>query len=390
MHLVFATSIVPAGAPRSGYEIANRAILDAMRRAGVKVTVLGFSLPGSVEPAPDTVVLGSLDVRTDSAGVARKAKWLATALSRGMTFASAKLRVVSVDAVQNLLSRLEPIDGYVLNSVQLAAAYPEVFADKPALYVAHNVEYRSAEENAEAADGLAERLMYRREAKLLRSIEADLCRRARFVFTLAEEDRRLLAIASDVRSAALPLVTTDAAPAPRRRRETEFDATLIGTWTWAPNRIGLDWFLGEVLPLMGPGFSLAIAGRAPADLPSRYPGVRFVGAVDDAVEFVRRGKVVPLVSRAGTGVQLKSIETFELGLPSVATPRSLRGIAGVPANCVVAEDPRVFARALRDAVSGAAKDLDGRHFHAAQKRMLDQEIRRGLMQFGFVLERDAA
>jgi UDP-N-acetylmuramate dehydrogenase len=41
MHLVFATSIVPQGAPATGYEIANAAIIDALRRAGVRVTVLG-------------------------------------------------------------------------------------------------------------------------------------------------------------------------------------------------------------------------------------------------------------------------------------------------------------------------------------------------------------
>ncbi|MBN9550641.1 MAG: glycosyl transferase, partial [Alphaproteobacteria bacterium] len=46
MHLLFATSIVPDGALASGYEIANAAIIDALRRAGVRVTVIGFIWPG--------------------------------------------------------------------------------------------------------------------------------------------------------------------------------------------------------------------------------------------------------------------------------------------------------------------------------------------------------
>ena len=45
----------------------------------------------------------------------------------------------------------------------------------------------------------------------------------------------------------------------------------------------------------------------------------FVGRVPDAVAFVLSGRTVPLISRAGTGVQLKTIETFELGLPAVAS-----------------------------------------------------------------------
>ena len=67
MHLVFATSIVPHGAPATGYEIANAAIIDALRRAGVRVTVLGFAWPGKPPADPDsTIVLGEVDVRTDT------------------------------------------------------------------------------------------------------------------------------------------------------------------------------------------------------------------------------------------------------------------------------------------------------------------------------------
>ncbi len=56
-------------------------------------------------------------------------------------------------------------------------------------------------------------------------------------------------------------------------------------------------------------------------------------------DFVRSCAVIPLISRAGTGVQLKTIETFEMGLPSVATALSVRGIADIPGNCVVTDDP---------------------------------------------------
>ncbi|TGV51027.1 glycosyl transferase, partial [Mesorhizobium sp. M00.F.Ca.ET.149.01.1.1] len=51
MHLLFATSIVPDGALASGYEIANAAIIDALRRAGARVTVIGVSRRG--KPATD-------------------------------------------------------------------------------------------------------------------------------------------------------------------------------------------------------------------------------------------------------------------------------------------------------------------------------------------------
>ena len=92
---------------------------------------------------------------------------------------------------------------------------------------------------------------------------------------------------------------------------------------------------------------------------------------------MRTAAVIPLVSTAGSGVQLKTIETFELGLPSVATSRSLRGIDHRPDNCVVTDDPVAFAAALETAASDV-RDVDGGAFHRRQVRALNAAIRRGL------------
>ncbi|TIQ76073.1 MAG: glycosyl transferase, partial [Mesorhizobium sp.] len=187
MHLLFATSIVPDGALASGYEIANAAIIAALRRAGARVTVIGFTWPG--KPASDpqnTIVLGAVDVRTETASSLQKLAWVARAMLSGLTFASVKLRVVNDSEVRAAVERAGPFDGYVLNSVQFAGAFERLFGDRPSILVAHNVEHRSAQENAAAAAGLFQRLLFRREARLLKLVEQRLCRRARFVFTLAE------------------------------------------------------------------------------------------------------------------------------------------------------------------------------------------------------------
>lgn len=384
MHLLFATSIVPDGALASGYEIANAAIIEALRRAGVRVTVIGFTWPG--KPAADTqntVVLGSIDVRTESASTVQKLKWVGKALASGLTFASAKLRVVSDAEVRAAMERAGPFDGYVLNSVQFAGAFERFFANRPSIFVAHNVEHRSASENAGAARNLPERLLYSREARLLKVMEERLCGKARFVFTLAEEDRAALGVPSDERSAVLPLTTRAAAPIKSPRR-IECDAALIGTWTWQPNRIGLGWFLGNVVPHLRPDFRIRIAGSIPAGVKSPHPGVSFVGRVPDAQAFVRSAAVIPLISTSGSGVQLKTIETFELGLPSVATTRSLRGIGHRPENCVVTDDPVAFASALEAMVASTPADGDGTTFHRQQLRQMDRAIGRGLRALGHV------
>ncbi|ESY84294.1 glycosyl transferase [Mesorhizobium sp. LNHC220B00] len=384
MHLLFATSIVPDGALSSGYEIANAAIIAALRRAGARVTVIGFTWPGKAAADPEnTVVLGAVDVRTESASPLQKLAWVGKAIFSGLTFASVKLSAVSGHDVQAALERAGPFDGYVLNSVQFAGAFERVFEDRPSIFVAHNVEHLSARENAVAAPGIFQRLLFRREARLLKLVEERLCRRARFVFTLAEEDRVALGVASDDRSAVLPLVTGATAPARKGRRAIDCDAALIGTWTWQPNRIGLDWFLGKVVPHLRPGFRIRIAGHMPSGVTSAHPGVEFVGRVADARAFVRGAAVIPLISTAGSGVQLKTIETFELGLPSVATSRSLRGIDHRPDNCVVTDDPAGFAKAL-EAAAADIHDVDGSTFHRRQVKALDAAVRVGLEKIGAV------
>lgn len=379
MHLVFVTSIVPHAAPATGYEIANAAIIDGLRRAGVRVTVLGCSWPG-VQPAEpeSTIVLGEVDVRTDSASALQKVEWLGRAVAAGLTFSSIKLRAVTPADVQAALRSVEPYDGYIINAVQFAGAFEGLFDDKPSIFVAHNVEFRSAEENAAAATGPVQKFLYRREARLLKKIEERLCARASFVFTLAEDDRVALGVAARGRSAALPLVTRAAPPPAPSHRSIDCDAALIGTWTWHPNRIGLDWFLDAVVPLLPPDFRVRIAGATPAGLASPHRGVSFVGRVESATDFVRSAKVIPLISRAGSGVQLKSIETFELGLPAVATTRSLRGINHVPKNCVICDEPAEFAAALCRLAREESSDLDGREFYRRQRAALDAELVLGL------------
>ena len=390
MHLLFATSIVPDGALASGYEIANAAIIDALRRAGARVTVAGFIWPGKAASDPEnTIVLGAIDVRTENASPLRKLVWVAKAMLSGLTFASVKLRVLSDTDIRAAIEHAGPFDGYVLNSVQFAGAFENLFDDRPSIFVAHNVEHRSAQENAAAAGGFFQRLLFRREARLLKTMEERLCRRARFVFTLAEEDRAALGVASDDRSAVLPLVTRSSAPTQKDPRRIDCDAALIGTWTWQPNRIGLDWFLEKVVPHLRRNFRIRIAGNIPSGVTSTHPGVEFVGRVPDAQAFVRGGAVIPLISTAGSGVQLKTIETFELGLPSVATSRSLRGIDHRPVNCVVTDDAAEFAGAL-EAAAADVRDVDGNAFHRRQVKALDAAIRLGLERLGPVRQEVAA
>ncbi|WEZ84385.1 glycosyltransferase family 4 protein [Rhizobium sp. 32-5/1] len=386
MNLVLVSSLVPVENPSTGFDIANRVVFDALRALGHRVSVIGYLQPGQAPVSgSDTHLLGELEVTNAKVGPATKLRWLATAILNHTTLSSAKMLKAGEARIEALLRALQPFDGLVLNSVQLPAAYIDVLQRYPSVYIAHNVEAASALENAAAASGLIERFLFEREAFHLGKSERRLTQGAGCVWTFSEADRFGSGKLVSQRSSVLPLVTQWACPAAAAPAPIQHDLGLIGTWSWKANRIGLDWFLAEVAPLLPPDMTIAIAGHLKDSPTLSHPGVRFVGRVADAHDFVRASAVVPLVARGGSGVQLKTIETFELGMPSVATRASLRGIDTLPENCAVADDPAIFAQRLIERVAsvkaGNPGRISGSAFHAAQKSALLATMRQGLKNF---------
>lgn len=385
MHLVFASSLVPCGKPESGFDIANHAISAALKRAGVKVTHFGFKWPASELSDPDnTICLGEIDPRNANASTTEKLKWLATAMYEGLTFSSAKLRCLNEAQFSSAFSAIENVDGVIINGVPLAGAFEKTLTAKPYIYMAHNVEHISATASAKAAGGMFEKFMFKREAKFLEKLEKRLAKNAKFVLTLADEDRAPLGVNSDDKSLFLPLVT----PQPSKfsgGRIKAFDVGMIGSWTWAPNRIGLEWMLQDVMPHLPKGITVAIAGNLPVGFPQRDKRVQFLGRVNDAKDFERQCRVIALASREGTGVQLKSIEAFEMGLPAVATSSAMRAIAHCPSNVVVRDDAKGFADALAEQVlnvrTNLLTDIDGSDFRTSQMNRMGTVINTALEKF---------
>ena len=225
MHLVFISSLVPVANPASGYDIANRVIVDAIRLLGHRVSVIGFLQPGHEPAQPDQArLLGRLEVTNARVGKGQKALWLKDAFVHGEPVSVAKMHAVTPADIRSALSALAPVDGLVLNSVQLPGAFRDVFASFPAVFVAHNVEARSAADNARNADGRITRFLFERDSRLLAELERSLCAMSAHVFTLAEADRAALGVAGDDRSSVLPLVTSVMPPQTPSRAATVFAA----------------------------------------------------------------------------------------------------------------------------------------------------------------------
>ncbi len=383
MHLLFVSSLLPDDDPSTGFEIANRAIVAAYRHHGVQLTFVGFRRPGSRPAKADEICLGELAIENSGASTLRKAAWVGEAFARNLPVGAAKVAGLGRAELLGRLAEAGPVGGYVLSSVQMPAAYSFLAREKPSIFIAHNVEHRSARENARNAGGLHTRLLFGREAALLERAEATICRDAAVVHTLSEDDRAGLGLAGSDKC--VPLALTVGRPNVADAGERTHDVGLIGTWSWAPNRVGLDWFVDAVVPLLPSDMSIAVAGRFDGVPPAAPANVTFLGRVEDAQRFVGASRVLALATKGGTGVQLKTIETFEEGMPAVATPQALRGVDSVPANVRVADTPRDFADRIVELVAaergGQSLRLDGAAFARSQATALEAGIAAGLERF---------
>jgi hypothetical protein len=384
MRIAFVTSLVPTRIAETGFELASESFLDGLKREGHQVTIFGFKRPDETpSPDHDIVVLSNIVIETAVASKVLKARWMLASLTRRLPLAVAKLQIIREEALLKTIGTHGRFDAIVVNAAQMAAAFPVLFDQKNALFLAHNVEHESARQNAGESSGMKARI-YAREARLLETLENGIMEKARFVWFLSDDDRAAFGRRVHEKSAVLPLLLPDSQPLPSIA--PRYDLGLIGTWSWRPNGIGLEWFLDEIVPRLPPSLSIAIAGRTPEPLKRSLPNVQFLGRVPDATAFLMSCRAMALASRIGTGIQLKSIEILQRGKPAIATSVALRGLSARPESLAIADDPADFAKACIDMVenlkTGRLTLSDPAAFVAVERQKMSHAIRAGLAAIG--------
>ena len=189
MKFLFATSLLPENEATSGYEIANRALLHGLRALGHDVVPIGYCNPWQSEFVTEgSVNLGDLSVTNADAGARQKLVWLRRAIQNSTTFAGAKLQIITQDIFAQIIAHEGEFDGVIINGAPMAAAFEKVLTAKPFIFIAHNVEWQTAAENAKTAESFFERALFAREARMLKALEQRMASRAKHVFTLAADE----------------------------------------------------------------------------------------------------------------------------------------------------------------------------------------------------------
>lgn len=210
------------------------------------------------------------------------------------------------------------------------------------------------DQRAARATGLR-RLVFRLGARLLRPIEAFVCRRSDLIAAISEGDRRLLAADCATRPITLlplaPSVVADDSlpPAVPPGPNVLFVGAMYRTF----NVEGVLWFLDHVWPRVlaqVPTARFYVVGYGPPpEITARHDGehVWVVGFAESLTPWYRAATVTVSPLLVAGGLLQKVLDAFALGVPVVATTVSNHGVGATDGeHLLLADTPQAFAEAV--------------------------------------------
>ncbi len=108
----------------------------------------------------------------------------------------------------------------------------------------------------------------------------------------------------------------------------------LGNLEWWPNRVGLEWFVGEVLPAVGGDVALHVFGRGRHRFARGRGRVEAQGFVPDLHGVWKRCDLMICPIADGAGVNVKLAEALDHGMSVLARPFAARGLDLPPATCL--------------------------------------------------------
>lgn len=118
---------------------------------------------------------------------------------------------------------------------------------------------------------------------------------------------------------------------PKRQNEVALKMYHIGSMDWLPNIEAMEWFCKDIWPQMHhqfPELQMHIAGRKMPDsfTTSERNNFHVHGEVDDAKLFALHYDIMAVPLLSGSGIRVKILEAFALGIPVIATHQAIRGL----------------------------------------------------------------
>ncbi len=261
-------------------------------------------------------------------------------------------------------------DVAVCDFLDAAVNFPEK-SGVPTILFQHNVESEIWRRHADATSNPMRRAMYKMEfAKMLR-YEQEIVGKYQHVIAVSEHDKSLMAKWADASRITVVPTGVDleqyrpgSAPSP-----ADPLIMFVGAMDWEPNIDAMEYFCGEIWPLVQSrvdSAKLRIVGRNPdrrvQKLASKF--VEVTGTVPSVADHLQQAAAVIVPLRIGGGTRLKIYEAMAMGKAVVSTSVGAEGL-DVHQGCdiMLADNPENFADAVVMFLQD--RELRSRYEHAA-------------------------
>jgi polysaccharide biosynthesis protein PslH len=304
-------------------------------------------------------------------------------LSRGLDYVSRLLNsapyAVSRFASRRVQEQLDTwfrerrCDVAVCDFLDAAVNFPEK-PEVPTILFQHNVESEIWRRHADATANPIRRAMYKMEFSKMLRYEQEIVGKYPHIIAVSEHDKSLMAKWADASRITVVPTGVDleqyrpsSAPSP-----AEPLLMFVGAMDWEPNIDAMEYFCGEIWPLVQArvdSAKLRIVGRNPdrrvQKLASQF--VEVTGTVPSVVDHLRQAAAVIVPLRIGGGTRLKIYEAMAMGKAVVSTTVGAEGLdVHQGRDIMLADNAESFAdavvmflqdRELRSRYERAAADL---------------------------------
>ena len=254
---------------------------------------------------------------------------------------------------------------------------------------AHNIEHLIWQRMAAADKNFLKKTYLRLLAGRLKKYESDILGKFDALLPMTQEDANIFTgINAAVPQKIIPIgLNAEAYPYDENRNET-LSIFHLGSMDWMPNQEAVEWFLEncwQEIKKKSPSLKLYLGGRGfPDSLKIDDRQIIYDNTVSNAVDYMKNKSmmIVPLLS--GSGMRVKILQAFALGLPVVSTTIGAEGIeCSNGENIVIADAPADFSNAILKLMDDALlrKKIGSNARNLFMEKYSSERIARQVIQF---------
>ena len=238
---------------------------------------------------------------------------------------------VDVDIRLTRLLQKEKYDCIILESIFTTPYLPTIRrnVNTKVILRSHNIEHHIWNKLAVGEKNFFKRIYLSYLSKKLYTAEIEAWRSVDGIACISYDDLQFTRALSQKPAYLLPVAMPIQEPVEMHGHELK--VYHIGSMDWLPNIEAINGFIENTLPTVlkeFPKFEFHIAGRnMPSSLhDKKIPGIVSWGEVESAEVFARNFQIMLVPLQSGSGIRVKILEAFAMGIAVISTEQGIRGL----------------------------------------------------------------